>query len=121
MILKTAATAIGITEGQLKIGIGILLLVIYSSFIWWTAQTVLESKYLAEQQDAIEKELRDHNDDAESIREVEIVVEEKEKIVEKVVYETVTKTIEAECPDGAAELTGLLNPLVEETNDQLQF
>lgn len=118
MILKGLAASLGVTEGQLKIGLGILLLLIYSSFIWSLATDRMENKMLKQQKKAVQKAIAEHNKDAEVIREVEILTEEKIKYVDKIVYETVTETITLEC-DAATELTGVFNTLVEGINSQL--
>ena len=116
MSLTQALT--GINPKHLIYGCGVALVLFVCWFFYQTGYKAAENKYLAEQADAVEDAIEDHNEDAAANRETAVEVREKIKYVDRVVYETVTQTITAECPDGAAELNGLLSVVVAEANSR---
>lgn len=99
---------------------GALLALFVCWFCYHTGYKSAENKYLEEQAAAVGDAIADTNEDADTLREVEIRTVEKIKYVDKIIWKKEQVLVESDCPAFADELTRVfVNPVVEEINNQL--
>lgn len=104
---------------QYRVAAIVGILVVWTLLVFNHGKKLERAKWVASQleetENSIEELAEDSRDNQETAKQIETIIKYKDRVI----YETITKEIQADCPDGAAELTGMLNLVMEETNSAM--